>query len=870
MQNVEDTSPAEAGNAADTRYGTGVASVVGHRRRRLSGRTGLLAALLAVSLLSSGRLGSAAAAGAAGSTCNAHYVNSLTFPIPGRGLALSWAPPNSGVAGGHAIAVGGHLVGSQTFLKSGERYDTKLFDTSTGAYIKRFGVHYWWAVSNAWTVNPYLGEVIADGAGDHAAKVFDANGPGTNLGTIQGANLRGRYAVEDGALAGIIAVYGRNSPGLGAINAWITALAFSPDGDYLAGASKDGSIRIWQITNAMYPEDQFRVVKVYYDPSTGAALSVRWSPDGTMLAAGFKSGQAAAIYSFDPVTTRWSESTIAAFARVSFDAELGWLNGNIPLVADAPVWRRTQPGAVWNVRFSPDGVYLAVAGDRSSSVFDLSTTGETGYPLLTEGHGLDFSPDGQYLAVGGGDGLVSVFARTSSAPPYTLYDVLQGHTEDVVSAVAWSPDGSTLASVAGGPLLGNATFNNSIEGDDDHVRLWARAESDGVACAGGPTPTTTTPSTSSTTTPKASTTTTSTTPKPSTTTTSTTTPKSSTTTTIPGNQGAGYPGFGYATTGGKGYPTVTVTNSTDSGAGSLRDALARAQAAGGGNIRFNVSDSGDMHPRPNLIVPPNTTIDATGSHITLWGGNEGGKNGVLNLWNSNVIVIGLRVRNALNDGIQVEPRAQDISDIVIDRCSVTGSADGGIDVSGHSGQTINGITIMRTFVAGSGTPCKKAPCGGGSLLTDGAFSGSYYANFFLSNLEGTPLINGSSGPVPVVADLRYNLVEATQSSAMSVRNGASANVVGNFFVGAQDGARLWPPAQAYFGGGNTDQNTGSSAADHLSAALGVPAPPDSFSLEDAQGAGAVPRDAIDTCYVNLPKPSFATFRAAACAGAITN
>ena len=65
--------------------------------------------------------------------CNVHWTNSSTFPVPGRGLVLSWAPSGSAVAGGNAIAVGGHLIGSQTFLQSGERYDTKIFDTGTGS-----------------------------------------------------------------------------------------------------------------------------------------------------------------------------------------------------------------------------------------------------------------------------------------------------------------------------------------------------------------------------------------------------------------------------------------------------------------------------------------------------------------------------------------------------------------------------------------------------------------------------------------------------------------------------------------------------------------------------------------------------------------
>ena len=315
-----------------------------------------------------------------------------------------------------------------------------------------------------------------------------------------------------------------------------------------------------------------------------------------------------------------------------------------------------------------------------------------------------------------------------------------------------------------------------------------------------------------------------------------------------------------------------MTNSTDSGAGSLRDALAQAGRAGGGMIRFAVSDAGDIHPGPNLIVPPNTTIDATGSHITLWGGNESFSDGVLDVWNSNVIVIGLRVRDARNDGIQVAPKnaqGQDIANIVIDRCSVTGSADGGIDVTGHDGHTVSGITIMRSFIAGNGRYCVKGLCGGGSLFKYGASAGSYYANVFFSNLQRTPEISGAGSQAPVVADLRYNLVQATQSSAMSVRAQASANIIGNFFADTRDGARLWPPAQAYFGDGKTDQNPGTDPTDHLADPLPVPAPPGTFSLAQVLQAGAVPRDAIDSCYRRLPVFSFSTFRAAPCDGTST-
>jgi hypothetical protein len=37
--------------------------------------------------------------------------------------------------------------------------------------------------------------------------------------------------------------------------------------------------------------------------------------------------------------------------------------------------------------------------------------------------------------------------------------------------VAWSPDGETLASTAGGPLI-SQSLNQSVRGPDDTVRLW--------------------------------------------------------------------------------------------------------------------------------------------------------------------------------------------------------------------------------------------------------------------------------------------------------------------------------------------------------------------------------------------------------------
>ena len=81
-------------------------------------------------------------------------------------------------------------------------------------------------------------------------------------------------------------------------------------------------------------------------------------------------------------------------------------------------------------------------------------------------HGLAWHPGGQLLAAGGADSRIFLFDGDSG----DRVDTLTGH-DDVVTAVAWSPDGTTLASTAGGPLIMLALVEVS-DGPDEAVRLW--------------------------------------------------------------------------------------------------------------------------------------------------------------------------------------------------------------------------------------------------------------------------------------------------------------------------------------------------------------------------------------------------------------
>jgi WD40 repeat protein len=251
------------------------------------------------------------------------------------------------------------------------------------------------------------------------------------------------------------------------INGWTTALDVSPDGRWLAGVSRDRAVRIWQLAPG---PDQFKVVRLWYEARAKNLLSVRWSPDGTRLVTGDRMGKVAE-WSFDPALDLWDAATIARFARVSWKGHPKWFNANAALVTRTPLWSEGGHKQVWNVRYAPDGTRVAAAGTDGVLSVLASGSGTPIYraraPKTTAFHGLDWSPDGSVIAAGGADRRVYLFAADDGR----LIDQLAGHAE-LVTAVAWSPDGETLASTAGGQLI-SQSLNQSVKGPDDHVRLWA-------------------------------------------------------------------------------------------------------------------------------------------------------------------------------------------------------------------------------------------------------------------------------------------------------------------------------------------------------------------------------------------------------------
>ena len=235
---------------------------------------------------------------------------------------------------------------------------------------------------------------------------------------------------------------------------WVTAVAFSPDGRSLAAGSEDQIIKLWDV-ETQAPVATWEVAKK--GNGLGSTL-VDFSPDGTMLVSGFDDG-----------TVRlWD---VAAQTEV---ATLEGHSDGVEAVAFAPDGQTFASGAfdktvrLWDVAsrrqiaslgghnwwvevvaFSPDGRTLASgSSDRTAILWDVASRRQIAkFEEHTKGvFSLAFSLDGQTLASGSKDGTVLLRdLETGNAAALT------GHLP--VFSMSMSPDGETLASGVGGEIL---------------------------------------------------------------------------------------------------------------------------------------------------------------------------------------------------------------------------------------------------------------------------------------------------------------------------------------------------------------------------------------------------------------------------------
>lgn len=245
----------------------------------------------------------------------------------------------------------------------------------------------------------------------------------------------------------------------------VWAVSWSPDGQYIASASDDGTVQVWNATSGDHIFTHFG--------HSDKVNAVSWSPDGQRIASG-SNDRTAQVWR---ATHLSSNSTSHVYPDQTNNTANSSGGKNTVIGSDqimqgqndvSPPQLLSGLTTLLNRFFMPRGhstpMHPASTTHNppqiaSGSRFRTTQTGNNsiaGRGLTYSGHSswisaLTWSPDGQWVASASGDYTVQIWF----AAPGGKHFIYRGHSA-YVQAVAWSPNGQYIASGS----------------DDGTVRVW--------------------------------------------------------------------------------------------------------------------------------------------------------------------------------------------------------------------------------------------------------------------------------------------------------------------------------------------------------------------------------------------------------------
>ncbi|HAX86908.1 MAG TPA: type IV secretion protein Rhs [Cyanobacteria bacterium UBA11370] len=235
----------------------------------------------------------------------------------------------------------------------------------------------------------------------HTGTVFDVSfsADGNTMATASGDGTIKLWSLNGQELNTIPKV-----PNVKEGNYGVNGVSFSPDGTTIASANGDNTVKLWSKEGELLHN---------LNGHKAPVKSVVWSPDGNTLAS----------TSEDNTVKLWSKQGKPLQTLTGYQKE------------------------VTSVSFSPDGKIIATAG-RDGIIKLWNRNGQQFKPFKSfecckEGvNSLSFSPDGTTIASANGDNTVKLWNKQGKPP-----ETLTGHKASV-SSVVWSSDGTTIASAS--------------------------------------------------------------------------------------------------------------------------------------------------------------------------------------------------------------------------------------------------------------------------------------------------------------------------------------------------------------------------------------------------------------------------------------